>query len=212
MLRPVQTMISLRAGRISFTSSRDARACFALRRALALRRLGLDGADVAVEHRPVALDDVVLVVEAAPDDVGEERGCVAGKHLGWLHGAVSFELMNGNGGDLLPDIHPPPRSRPSSSSSRRVCRDGGRTAPGWGAAGVWRPGGVPGYDSVDGTADESGTVRWKGLPTAAVTDGGRDSGASDGGSKNSPPTRLDPRAVLGSSPFLLPLAPLGAIA
>ena len=37
----------------------------------------------------------------------EERGCVAGKHLGWLHGAVSFELMNGNGGGH-------PRGHPSA--------------------------------------------------------------------------------------------------
>ena len=76
----------------------------ALRRAptAAFRRVGVDGPDVAVEHRLEALDDVARVGETEADEVGEERGCVGRKRLGWLHGAVSFVPVVGNGGDVLP--------------------------------------------------------------------------------------------------------------
>ena len=74
--------------------------------AAALGRLGLDGPDVAVEHRLEALDDVALVGEAAADEVGEERGCVGRKRLGWLHGAVSCGPMRANGGGTPSPGHP----------------------------------------------------------------------------------------------------------
>ena len=66
--------------------------------AAALRRLGLDGPDVAIEHQLEALDDVARVGEAADDEVGEERGCVGRIRLGWLHGAVPFVPVIGSGG------------------------------------------------------------------------------------------------------------------
>ena len=112
----------------------------ALRRApaAALRRLGLDGPDVAVEHRLEALDDVALVGQAEADDVGEERGCVGSKRLGWLHGAVSVVPVVGNGGDALPRTS---TRRPAHGQARPFAGDrhgnaatGRRTA----AAGAWR--------------------------------------------------------------------------
>lgn len=66
--------------------------------AAALRRLGLDGPNIAVEHRPEALDDVARVGEAAADEVGKKRGCVGSECLGWLHGAVSVLPMGESGG------------------------------------------------------------------------------------------------------------------
>ena len=68
--------------------------------------LGVDGPDVAVEHRLEALDDVARVGETEADEVGEESGCVGRKRLGWLHGAVSFVPMRENGGGTPSPGHP----------------------------------------------------------------------------------------------------------
>ena len=80
----------------------------------ALRRLGAGpAADVAVGHRLEALDHVAAVLQTAGEHVGEEGAGIAGKRHGCIHRAVSVVPIVGNGGDApLPDIHPPPRSRP----------------------------------------------------------------------------------------------------
>ena len=91
------------------------------------------------------------VGEAAADEVGEERGCVGSERLGWLHGAVSFVPVRENGrGCPPPDIHPPPRSRPASSSRR--C--GGMNVASWQGgvalhAGANRGSMDPGIDETD---------------------------------------------------------------
>ena len=92
--------------------------------ALALRRLGLDRPDVAVEHRLETLDDMAIVGEAEADEVGEEHGCVGRKRRGWLHGAVSVLPMVGNGGMPSPEHSPaaPLAATLSLPAVRRVRR------------------------------------------------------------------------------------------
>ena len=64
--------------------------------------------------------------EAAVSTLLEERGRVGSERLGWLHDAVPFVPVRENGGRTPPpDIHPPPRSRPSSSFRRRKRADVG---------------------------------------------------------------------------------------
>ena len=97
MLRPVQTMISLRPGRISFTSFREARMGLALRRRPPFGASASTGWMSPLRIELEALDDVARIGEAAADEVGEERGCVGSECLGWLHGAVSFVPVRESG-------------------------------------------------------------------------------------------------------------------
>ena len=66
--------------------------------------------------------------------MGEERGCVGRKRLGWLHGAVSFVPVVGNGGDALPGTstrrpaHGPTLTLGGGPARARTASRAGRTA------------------------------------------------------------------------------------
>ena len=119
-LTAVHTMISLRAGRISWTAFSDATARLALRR----RLVAGPAADVAVGHRLEALDHIAFVIETVAEQVGEEG--VAGKRVDRLRGAVPFVPVEGSGGDALPgtSTRHPLTARPSLSAT---CRHGRAT-------------------------------------------------------------------------------------
>ena len=100
---PVQMMISVRAGRCSFTAFSVAVTRFGFRASLPRRRrLSGPGADVAVGVRLEPLDDVAVVGEAAGEEMRQERGCgVVGKRDCGAHDAVLRPVV-GNDGDVLP--------------------------------------------------------------------------------------------------------------
>ena len=73
VLSPVQTMISVRPGRIASACLRETTACLALRRPFAPAVSGRDRANVAVRHRPEPLDDVFLVGQSGSEEMHQER-------------------------------------------------------------------------------------------------------------------------------------------
>ena len=85
--------------------------------ALLRRPVAAAGADLAVGFRLEPLDKVAVVIEARAEQVSEESVGAAAKRCGHLHCVVSRGSVVANGGGALPDIHPPPCSRPSSNSS-----------------------------------------------------------------------------------------------
>lgn len=131
--------------------------------AAALRGLGLDGPNVAVEHRLEALDDVARVGEAAADEVGEERGCVGSERLDWLHGAVSFVPVRESGGRTSSPGHPP--AAPLTAKLFLSAEQGARLETGAG----WRCGTGEAAAPADGRR-KAGALR--GDPPRAACQGG----------------------------------------
>ena len=128
--------------------------------ALLLRLVAGLAADVAIRRGLEALDDIAVVLETAAEHKGEDGAGVAGNCDGCVHGAVSVVPIVGNGGDVLPRT---PARRPAHGQTlplRGACAGMvGRWHQAGARHGRGDPSGVPRYDSADGTADESGSVR-----------------------------------------------------
>ena len=124
-MTPVQMMISSRSGLIRWTVLRET-----ISRE-ALPRLFFDapvaGADLTVGFRLEAFDMVAVVIKARAEQMCEESVCAATKRCGHLHCAVSRGSVVAKGGEALPDIHPPPASRPTTPSRRRAGATGDRS-------------------------------------------------------------------------------------
>ena len=139
----------------------------------------------------------------------EEGARVAGARIDHLHCTVSFGLAVAGGGDILPDIHPPPRSRPGSSSRwstarrRSTAESRRRSGPRLGS-GVSN--GTPAMTSRDGNAPAL---------DAGQVGRCRTTGGSDGGNRPRPrgfPIRsMDGRAAGKAVSWSVGLAPVGAL-
>ena len=132
-----------------------------------------------------------------------------GRGVHGMHGAVSFGLAVANGGDILPDIHPPPRSRPGSSSRwstarRRIPAESRRRGGPRLGSGVSN--GTPAMTSRDGNA-----------PAADAGQVGRcrATGGSDGGNRPHPRgfqiRSMEGRTAGEAVSWSVGLAPVGAL-
>ena len=131
VLSPVQTMISVRAGRSSFTAFRLAVARFAPRLLFFFagrRVIAGPGANVAVGARLEPLDGIGVVHEAGAEEMGEERrGRVAGNRDRCRHDAASVvAMMESDGGAPSPGH---PAAAPASGHTLALGGEGlGRSA------------------------------------------------------------------------------------
>ncbi len=122
-------MISSRAGHISSNAFAVTIVPRALRRPLCA--VPLDGNDLAVGLRDVALDDIALVLETASDEMNEIGARVAVRLLPASCRAPSTGEWERRQRPLPPERRPPPRSRPDLASGWReaVLRRRRVTAP-----------------------------------------------------------------------------------